>query len=120
MNTILRPVDPAKRLPEVLSEDPLEPIGPHLVTIVYENGSVCFSKHMLAYYLPGEKCWDTKIPGAIVKEWYEEIPIESLSPSDDLIYQAGKSVCGDVIYKMSIYQEGIIFFKNQQIKNLRK
>lgn len=132
MNLILRPVDPAKRLPDKITGNPmmegLRASGPVLVT--YVNGSVSerFSAHTFAFYLHSEKCWQDAVDGEnifkdknnMVREWFEEINFESLSPSDDLVYQASKSACGSSVYKMSIYQEGITFFKNQQLKNLRK
>jgi hypothetical protein len=130
MNPILRPVDPAKRLPQQITDNPMmkgvNASGPVLVT--YVNGSISerFSAQILAYYMHDHKRWigasdnifDNK--NNVVREWFEEITIESLFPDDDMAYNVASNAAGGTIYKIGLHQEGQTFFKNQLLKNLRK
>jgi hypothetical protein len=132
MNIILRPVDPAKRLPDTIIDNLIEGLKtsePVLVT--YVNGSISerFAARTIACFVYDESRWRDVMPGEEdvfrnenyrVKEWFEEVTIESLFPDDDLAYHAARSAGNNLIYKIELHQEGQTFFKNHLLKNLRK
>ena len=133
MNAILRPVDSAKRLPGPIADNPwmegLKASEPVIVT--YVNGSISerFAGRTIACYVYDESRWREIMPigedvfrdeNNCVKEWFEEVTIESLFPDDDLAYHAARSAGNGLIYKIELHQEGQTFFKNHLLKNLRK
>jgi hypothetical protein len=115
---ILRPVDPAVRLPEIKKGD------------VYSKNVLLHCKTPNESFLLTAHC---NIEGEwyrgglsivyIIKNpvvWYEEIEIESLFPDDEKCYNTASNACNGSVYKIGIFQEGISYFKNYLLKQLKK
>jgi hypothetical protein len=118
---ILRPVDPAKKLPEIKKSHATS----QRVYVKISNGneelmSIAFLNYLSAWKDPDHFILFYPDSEWKIITWYEEVELTSFFPDDESAYNAASNAGNGTIYKIGLHQEGQTYFKNQLLKNLRK